>query len=257
MNKMQTYEFWIILTMIWSSIAGCIAFKNAMGVTRLKALQSMILIVVGGVLGARLLHVVLHWKFYRESTNRIWGASFFGFTIIGGLIGASIVAFVICILFKKSPLKLADELVPILGISVMLSRVGCYFNGCCFGKITEVPWAIAFPVGTSAYNYSVSMRIKKESGIFDWFFLPKLHPTMLYEFIGVSFLLWFILKSKRLKSISGGRMFFFIGGYACIRLLNHGFRVAPMTYSASPMLLPILYLSIIFASIVFLNHLKR
>jgi phosphatidylglycerol:prolipoprotein diacylglycerol transferase len=34
---------------------------------------------------------------------------------------------------------------------VGLGRIGCFLNGCCYGGVCDIPWAVQFPVGSPAY----------------------------------------------------------------------------------------------------------
>jgi phosphatidylglycerol:prolipoprotein diacylglycerol transferase len=104
-------------------------------------------LLVGGVLGARLLYIATYW---RESfAGQPWWEIFMiqrgGLVFYGGLIGASVTT----ILFarvKKLPLwKLADIFAPSIALGSMFGRIGCLMNGCCFGRACELPWAIRFP----------------------------------------------------------------------------------------------------------------
>ena len=104
-------------------------------------------LLLGGVLGARLLYIATYW---RESfVGQPWWEIFMiqrgGLVYYGGLVGASLA----CIIFarvKKIPLwKLADTLTPSIALGSMFGRIGCLMNGCCFGRACEMPWAIRFP----------------------------------------------------------------------------------------------------------------
>ena len=48
-------------------------------------------------------------------------------------------------------LAFADLIAPGVVLGVGLGRIGCFLNGCCYGGICELPWAVQFPEGTPAY----------------------------------------------------------------------------------------------------------
>ncbi len=70
-------------------------------------------------------------------------------------------------------------------------RAGCYLQGCCFGDVCDLPWAVSFPPGTTAW------QVHRLEG-----FIPRdaaaslaVHPLQLYFaawliVVGL-FLLWF------------------------------------------------------------------
>jgi phosphatidylglycerol:prolipoprotein diacylglycerol transferase len=43
--------------------------------------------------------------------------------------------------------KMADLAAPWVAFGLALTRIGCFLNGCCFGKVSSVPWAVRFPKG--------------------------------------------------------------------------------------------------------------
>ncbi len=106
---------------------------------------AMLLLFPVGLVGARLLFVVTHWRLYRREPHRLWRQSDGGSSLYGGLI-----------LF----FLLSLPLLKILGISIggfwdagsialltgmIFTKVGCLLNGCCAGKPTLGPWALNLP----------------------------------------------------------------------------------------------------------------
>jgi phosphatidylglycerol---prolipoprotein diacylglyceryl transferase len=104
-------------------------------------------LLLGGVLGARLLYIATYWR--DSFAGQPWWEIFMiqrgGLVYYGGLVGASLA----CIIFaraKKLQLwKLADIFAPSIALGSMFGRIGCLMNGCCFGRTCELPWAIRFP----------------------------------------------------------------------------------------------------------------
>jgi phosphatidylglycerol:prolipoprotein diacylglycerol transferase len=47
---------------------------------------------------------------------------------------------------KKQPLwRLADVVTPSVALAYVFGRLGCFMNGCCYGKPTPLPWGVQFP----------------------------------------------------------------------------------------------------------------
>jgi phosphatidylglycerol:prolipoprotein diacylglycerol transferase len=40
---------------------------------------------------------------------------------------------------------------PGMALGLVLGRIGCLMNGCCFGGPCDLPWAVTFPIGSPAY----------------------------------------------------------------------------------------------------------
>jgi phosphatidylglycerol:prolipoprotein diacylglycerol transferase len=68
----------------------------------------------------------------------------------------AIAVILLYIRYHKLPLRhYLDVLAIGLMMALVFGRIGCYLNGCCYGKPTELPWAIRFPYGSFAYRSQV------------------------------------------------------------------------------------------------------
>ena len=104
-------------------------------------------LIVGGILGARMLYVATYWQesFATEPIWEIFMIQHGGLVYYGGLIG-SILGCVLYTWLKKIPLwKISDALAPSIALGYVFGRIGCLLNGCCYGRACDLPWAIRFP----------------------------------------------------------------------------------------------------------------
>jgi phosphatidylglycerol:prolipoprotein diacylglycerol transferase len=108
----------------------------------------------GGLVGARLFYVIQHHETLTSVWDvfRIWqgGLVFYG-CIIGGLAGS-------LIYWRRHPFPfwaMADAVAPSLALGAALGRLGCWLNGCCFGGLSGLPWAVRFPAGSLAWYHQV------------------------------------------------------------------------------------------------------
>jgi phosphatidylglycerol:prolipoprotein diacylglycerol transferase len=114
-------------------------------------------LIVGAILGARILYVTTYWQesFASEPITEILMIQHGGLVYYGGLIGASL-GCILYSLLKKLPLwKLADTLAPSIALGYVFGRIGCLFNGCCYGRACDLPWAIHFPPEHETYPRGV------------------------------------------------------------------------------------------------------
>jgi phosphatidylglycerol:prolipoprotein diacylglycerol transferase len=51
--------------------------------------------------------------------------------------------------------RTADLIVPALGLLILCTRLGCFLQGCCFGRPSSLPWALPFPHGSDAHVWQM------------------------------------------------------------------------------------------------------
>jgi phosphatidylglycerol:prolipoprotein diacylglycerol transferase len=87
-----------------------------------------------------------------------------------------------------------DVFAPGIALGHVIGRMGCLFAGCCFGRPTEVPWAITFRSEYAAQNVGTPLGV-------------PLHPTQLYEAGAELLILVFLLATERRGRPFPGRTF--------------------------------------------------
>jgi phosphatidylglycerol:prolipoprotein diacylglycerol transferase len=163
-------------------------------------------LIVSGMLGGKLFHIIFFWDDFIAGW-RANGVSSLreGFVFYGGFIVASLVAIAYARL-KRLPLaKLTDVLAPSVALGHAFGRVGCFFNGCCFGRACALPWAVKFP----------SPHVM--AGI-------PVHPTELYEVLGNLMIFAGLSAFYRHKRFDGQIWWWYVLGYGVLRFLVDFFR---------------------------------
>jgi len=107
--------------------------------------------LVSGVVGARIFFVFHHF----EELDRSWTAVFAiwrgGLEFYGGVIFA-VPVIVLYTRYFKLPIRQCLNIVAIaLMLGLSFGRLGCFLNGCCYGKPADLPWAMRFPYDSFAY----------------------------------------------------------------------------------------------------------
>lgn len=130
-----------------------------------------------------------------------------GRTIQGGLLLALPVILALSYLIKL-PLRGLDVFFLPLPLSAAIGRIGCFFSGCCFGRMTNQAWGIQYEAGTPAYGWQLESGLISSEAIQSAF----VHPTPLYFFIlnSVLFLIVWRLRHKITKP--GNLAFIILGG---------------------------------------------
>ena len=111
-------------------------------------LTLVILAVVFGFLGAKLLYLIQDFQHFLEDPLQVLSGS--GFVVYGGVILAIIAAIIYCRRKKYSFLQYFDLLMPSVAIAQGFGRIGCFLAGCCYGAETTCAIGVVFPAGSIA-----------------------------------------------------------------------------------------------------------
>lgn len=105
-----------------------------------------ILVVLCGILGAKILYIINDWSTYAAHPGDIFSLATLqaGGVFSGGLIGAFLAAFWYVRRHKMPPLGTCDAFAPGLALGHAIGRVGCFAAGCCWGKPTTHFWGVTF-----------------------------------------------------------------------------------------------------------------
>ncbi len=114
-----------------------------MHLSRISAIDFSLVTLAGGFLGARLLHVIHEEPEYYHlnpwAVLHVWNG---GFVFFGGLLGALVAALLFCRIRREPFWLWADAAALPLSFTYAIGRIGCFLNGCCYGKPADVPWAV-------------------------------------------------------------------------------------------------------------------
>jgi phosphatidylglycerol:prolipoprotein diacylglycerol transferase len=163
-----------------------------------------LLCVAATLVGARLLYVVTNLdefaaqpldvvRIYRD--GRFW---LDGLAMNGGVI-ACLLAMACFLRARRQPvLRMLDAIAPSFALGLLLTRIGCFLNGCCFGVATTLPWGVIFPAGSPAGAFQ---RLGGAAP-------PPVHPTQLYASGSGLAILFIALWLERRPSYFPGRTCF-------------------------------------------------
>jgi len=107
--------------------------------------------LIGGVVGARIFFVIHYWELFAGRPHEIFYIWQGGLELLGGVVLAIAVIIFYLIYHKLPILKYLDILAIGLMLALVFGRIGCFLNGCCYGKPTDLPWGVHFPYHSFAY----------------------------------------------------------------------------------------------------------
>jgi phosphatidylglycerol:prolipoprotein diacylglycerol transferase len=124
--------------------------------------------VLGGIVGARLFHVIDYFgSTYVHDPARIfhfWA----GLSILGAVLGGTLAAAIYSRVTRVSLSALADVITPGLLLAQVVGRIGCIINGDAYGKPTSLPWGLVY-----THPNAASTTLLNVAG----------HPSPAYEII--------------------------------------------------------------------------
>ena len=176
----------------------------------------LMLMMVSGVAGSRIAYVIEHWsQEFAGHPELLLRVDQGGLMFYGGLILALVVFFAWCQFKKLGKLATADQFAVVVPLGHAFGRVGCFFYGCCYGRLSDGACAVAFPRGSPAWYEQVKAGLLASEATAS---LPVL-PTQLFEaasvlaLFGVLLALYRRFASSRPGFVTGC----YLAGYAVVR----------------------------------------
>lgn len=214
-------------------------------------------VLVGGLVGSRVLFIIVNWKDYAKDLSSIFSLGG-GLVFYGGLIGAAVAAYAFARVNGIDFLRLADVAMPTVSLGQALGRLGCFSAGCCWGGPagSHAHLAVRFPgsgvaqdlfghlthVGSTAYGSQATdgRYVVEATGeilqqaapgavrISEWVAqhgttLP-VHPTQLFESFGQTLLFVGLLYLRRHRRFHGHILSLWLMSYAVLRSTVELFR---------------------------------
>ncbi|HXG87069.1 MAG TPA: prolipoprotein diacylglyceryl transferase [Vicinamibacterales bacterium] len=185
--------------------------RNA-GLDANKVLDLGIWVIIAALVGAKALLFIVDFEQFTRSWQDFTTLLRSGGVFYGGLIAAVLV----CIYqLRKHNLPLwtsGDLFAPGIALGYMVGRLGCLMAGCCYGKPTDVAWAITFTDPAANLNVGTPLNV-------------PLHPTQLYESLaGLLILIVLIVLERRGKGFPGRTFWTFVLVYAVSRFVIEFYR---------------------------------
>lgn len=139
----------------------------------------------------------------------------------GGLLAYFALLTPLLLIFSKRKRDAMDLIAMSIPVPFIFAKLGCLFNGCCYGKPCNLPWAITFPESSRFAPAGITI-----------------HPTQIYEIILMLIIMLFflILRSKQWR---GTKILWFLVLYGFGRAIieifrgdfNHHRYIGPITLS--------------------------
>ncbi|NLP05605.1 prolipoprotein diacylglyceryl transferase [Candidatus Fermentibacteria bacterium] len=168
-------------------------------------------VMISAIAGSRFFYVATHTSEFSGhwlDTIAIW-KGLYGLSMLGGVM-AAVATGIFVIRRRRWPLwSLADACIPSFALGIMITRIGCFLNGCCFGSETGCLLGVSFPQGSLPWSVYGS---------------APLHPTQLYASLKGLYLLAIVLMADRRPHFPGFSFCLFMSLYGASRFGLEEFR---------------------------------
>jgi phosphatidylglycerol:prolipoprotein diacylglycerol transferase len=160
-------------------------------------------VLIAGLVGAKLLLVAVDWRYFGRNPREI-GSILQSGGVYGGLIGGILVAWWYVRRNHLPGWQTADVLVPGVALGQAIGRLGCFAAGCCWGRTTQVPWAVTFTDVYSARAVGTPMD-------------TPVHPSQLYESFATFLIFLVLLWLAPRKRFQGQVALVYVALYSAVR----------------------------------------
>lgn len=173
-------------------------------------------VIVCSILMARIGYIISHLSEYRADSSGAMLLNMLkihegGLSFHGGVAGGALSVIFFCRRRKIIVFQFGDAVMPGLALGLAIGRIGCFLNGCCYGRPWHGPWAMAVP--------SLHDGIHR-------------HPTQIYDLIfNVAIALLLIGPLKSLKRKNGDLFAFWLILSGITRFILEIFRYGETTVS--------------------------
>ncbi len=107
--------------------------RRGLGVSENEFWAAMWLLLLGGIIGAKLLFLALGWEHYARGELSFWGDFGTGYVFFGGLAGAALAGALFAAARGLDFARGADYFAVALPLGHAIGRIGCFMTGCCHG----------------------------------------------------------------------------------------------------------------------------
>jgi phosphatidylglycerol:prolipoprotein diacylglycerol transferase len=182
------------------------------------------IIVIAGILGARLYYLLLRWEDYIDDPGSALNVRLGGLTIHGALVAGSLAFIGYCWWRRERAFAWIDIVIAGVPFGQAVGRWGNWANQEAFGTPSDLPWAVTISPERRPPAYAE---------------FSTFHPTFLYESIANlvigAVLVWLVLRSGRIRWLrEGDVVWIYLILYGLVRWIIESARTDSLTIGPWP-----------------------
>ena len=191
---LRSYGLFLFLAFVFGIWLAIIRAKKS-NIKAESMIDLAIVVLVSSIIGSRVFYVIFHLE---EFKGRFWDVvnpihpsgdiGIAGLSMVGGVVLAVVIGLAYLYFKKLEIWRIADIVSPSFILGLGIARIGCFLNGCCFGKPTNSFLGVVFPLDSPA----------------GWVFpYTPIYPIQLFSSVGAIIVLVILLYLERYKSFQG------------------------------------------------------
>lgn len=179
-------------------------------------LDLFLIILICSIFGSRFFYVIFHLEEFEghpwDMINPVQSSGelgIAGLSMVGGVVLTVGIGLLYLFLKNQKAWRVADLVSPSFMLGMGVTRIGCFLNGCCFGKPTHSCLGVVFPYDSAAGYFNPDTPI---------------YPAQLFH-SGAGFLILFILLwAERHKKFDGFTFWLMLSLFSLQRIIIDFFR---------------------------------
>jgi phosphatidylglycerol:prolipoprotein diacylglycerol transferase len=203
LGPVSTYVVFYSAGILSHFLISCLIAKH-LGLRRRVWIAVSICYMLSMTVAARLLYDIQQGQFDFREMLTIWHYLQGG--LWGGLLAYFGLAVPLGFILAERKQEAIDLVAMSIPIPLIFAKLGCLFNGCCYGKKCSLPWAITFPQGSKLAPPNI-----------------PLHPTQIYEIL-VLICIFVVFRMMKYERWRGKMLLWFLTLYGLGRAVTEFWR---------------------------------
>ena len=184
-------------------------------------LDLAIQVVALSVLGSRIIYVIFHWGYYKESPAEMFSLSQDGMSFLGALVTGLIVSYIYCRKRRISWLKICDTALPGVMFGQVLGKVGDFFSRTNLGTFSDGMFAMQIEnADVEPRMVTMAEGTQALRGTF-----MQVHPVFLYELAALLVLYVIVAIVYRKQKIYGVALGTYLIGFCTLNFATEFIRL--------------------------------
>lgn len=195
LGSWPVYSYGVLLALAYlAGLQLAVVRARKAGLDGARIMDLGIYLIIAALVGAKLMLIAVDFNYFRTQPRELLSLVRAGGVFYGGLLAALAVGLWLVKRYKLPAWTTADMIAPGIAVGHIIGRLGCLLAGCCYGRPTDVKWAITFRDPIAAVNVGTPLDV-------------PLHPTQLYDAGAEALILIILLLMERRGRGFAGRTF--------------------------------------------------